>query len=318
MNRRRFVQSFLAVAGGSLGTAKAAEPFPTQTVRIIVATTPGTVMDISARLVGKQLEPVWRQPIVVINQPGAGGAIGTDAVAKAKPDGHTLLVAHEGILAIQPLIQKASAPRSDIRAVAPLTEIDLLLIVNRKSGIRTLQEFVEQAKSRRMTYASAGVGTPVHLRMEMIKQRAGIPLVHVPYKSTAAGLTDVVGGQVDSILISLGPVKPYLADQVNVIATSAPKRGPLLPQVPPLSDTYPGLSFSTWFGMFAPAETRDDIVNTASRDISEALSAPAVRTPLLEQGILPTGGTPAQLAAIYRKDFADYEEVIRTGKIDLS
>jgi tripartite-type tricarboxylate transporter receptor subunit TctC len=319
MNRRRLVQLPLALAGAAaLRRSFAEEPFPSQTVRIVVATTPGTVMDISARLVAKQLEPVWKQPVVVINQAGAGGAIGTDAVAKAKPDGHTLLVAHEGILAIQPLIHKETAPRSDVRAVCPLTEIDLLLIVNRASGIRTVPEFIAQAKSRRMTYASAGVGTPVHLRMEMVKQRLGIPLVHVPYKSTATGLTDLVGKQVDCMLIAIGPAMPYLAEQLNVIATTGAKRSAQLPDVPTLAETYPGLSFTTWFGVFAPADTPDDIVGIASRDITTAIQAPPVKSTLLKQGIIPTGGTPAQLAATVQKDFDDYERVIRTGHIDLS
>jgi len=319
MNRRRFIQLPLAAAGAAaLRGVGAQEAFPSQTVRIIVATTPGTVMDISARLVAKQLEPLWRQPIVVINQAGAGGAIGTDAVAKSKPDGHTLLVAHEGILAIQPLLQKATTPRSDVRAVVPLTEIDLLLVLNRASGIRTLKEFIEQAKSRRMTYASAGPGTPVHLRMEMVKQRIGVPLVHVPYKSTAAGLTDVVGRHIDCMLVGIGPALPYLAEQLSVIAITSPKRSALLPQVPTLAENYPGLAFTTWFGMFAPAETPNDVVDTVSRDITAALQAPPVRSPLLEQGIIPTGGTPAQLNATVQKDFSDYERIIRAGNIDLS
>jgi tripartite-type tricarboxylate transporter receptor subunit TctC len=318
MNRRRFVQVLLAAGGGTFARAQAAEAYPTQAVRIIVATTPGTVMDASARLIAKQLEPQWRQPIVILNQAGAGGAIGTDTVAKAKPDGHTLLVAHEGILAIQPLIQKATAPRSDIRAVAPLVEIDLLLVVNRASGIRTLQEFVAEARKRRMTYASAGNGTPVHLRTEIVKQRAAIDLVHVPYKSTSAGLTDLVGGHVDCMLIGIGPAMPHLADKLNVLATAGAKRNPLLPDVPLLAETYPGLSFSTWFAVFAPADTPREVVDIASRDITQALQSPAVRTPLVEQGITPTGGTPADLDEIVRKDFAEYSKLIRETKIDLS
>jgi tripartite-type tricarboxylate transporter receptor subunit TctC len=318
MNRRRFVQAFAAVAGGSLGSVRAADPFPTQTVRIIVASTPGTVMDISARLVAKQIEPVWRQPVVVINQAGAGGAIGTDAAAKAKPDGHTLLIGHEGILAIQPLIQKASAPRSDVRAVAPLVEIDLLLVVGRGSGIRTVGDLIAESRRRRLTYASAGNGTPVHLRMEMLKQRLAINLVHVPYKSTAAGLTDLVGGHVDCMLIGIGPAAPHIADKLNVLAIAGARRNPLVPEVPALAETHPGLNFSTWFGVFAPAETPSEIIEIASRDITQAIQSPAVKTPLVEQGITPTGGTPAQLEAIVQKDFTEYSKLIREAKIDLT
>src|SRR6185436_7349544 len=273
-----FLQGSLAALAAS--RAAAAEAFPTQSVRIVVASTPGTVMDTSARLVARQLEPQWRQAIVAINQPGAGGAIGTDTVAKAKPDGHTLLVAHEGILVLQPLImQKATAPRSDIRAVTNLVEIDLLLVVNRASGIRTFDELVAEGRKRtkKLTYASAGPGTPVHLRMEILKQRAGIDILHVPYKSTAAGLTDLVGGHVDCMLVGIGPAQPHLADKLNVLAICGPKRSPLLPEVPTLAESLPGLSFTTWFGLFAPAETPRELVEQVARDVTAALQSPQVR-----------------------------------------
>lgn len=318
MNRR----SFLHAGIGALAWTRvsAADPFPVQSVRVIVASTPGTVMDTSARLVGRQLEPVWKQPILAINQPGAGGLIGTDTVAKAKPDGYTLLVAHEGILAIQPLMQKATAPRSDIRAVTALTEIDLLLVIHRASGIRTLDELIAETRRRpkKLTYASAGNGTPVHLRMEMLKERAGLDLVHVPYKSTAAGLSDLVGGHVDCMLVGIGPAHPHLAEKLNVLASAGAKRSPLLPNVPTLSETWPGFAFSTWFGLFAPAETPRDLVELISRDVSGALAAPAVRTPLLDQGMNPMGGPPERLEEIVRNDFASYSALIRSGRISLS
>jgi tripartite-type tricarboxylate transporter receptor subunit TctC len=318
VKRRTFLQGSFAVLAAS--RAAAAEPFPTQSVRIVVASTPGTVMDTSARLVARQLEPQWHQAIVAINQPGAGGAIGTDAVAKAKPDGHTLLIAHEGILAIQPILQKATTPRSDVRAVTNLVEIDLLLVVNRASGIHTFEELITESRRRtkKLTYASAGPGTPVHLRMEILKQRAGIDIVHVPYKSTAAGLTDLVGGHVDCMLVGIGPAQAHLADKLNALAICGPSRSPLLPNVPALAEALPGLSFTTWFGLFAPAETPRDLVEQIARDVTGALQAPQVRTTLLEQGIKPVGGTPEQLDAVVRADFAAYSALIHSGKVDLS
>jgi tripartite-type tricarboxylate transporter receptor subunit TctC len=321
MNRRGFMQAALTVgASAALPRAMAADPFPTQPVRIVVASTPGTIMDASGRLVAKHMEPLWRQPILVIHQPGAGGAIGTDTVAKAKPDGHTLLVAHEGNLVIQPLIQKASSPRSDVRPVAPLTEIELLLVVNKTSGINSLAEFIAQARKRpgTITYASAGNGTPVHLRTEMLKLRAGIDLLHVPYKSSAAALTDLVGGHVGCTLVGVGPAMPHLADKLTVLATAGPRRSPLLPNVPTFSETFPGFSFTTWFALFAPADTPREIVDRISRDVTQAIQAPAVRKTLLDQGVTAVGGTPEQLDEIVRKDFAEYSQVIRSAKLDLA
>jgi tripartite-type tricarboxylate transporter receptor subunit TctC len=319
VKRRTFIQGSLAVLAAP--RLAAAEPFPTQNVRIVVASTPGTVMDTSARLVARQLEPQWRQAIVAINQPGAGGAIGTDTVAKAKPDGYTLLVAHEGNLVLQPLIlHKATAPRSDIRAVTNLVEIDLLLVVNRASGIRTLDELIAESRKRakKLTYASAGPGTPVHLRMEILKQRLGIDLVHVPYKSTAAGLTDLIGDHVDCMLVGIGPAQPHLADKLNVLAICGPKRSPLLPIVPALAESFPGLSFTTWFGLFAPSETPRDLVGQIARDVTSALQAPQVRSTLVDQGINPLGGTPEQLEAVVRSDWDAYSALIRSGKVNLS
>jgi tripartite-type tricarboxylate transporter receptor subunit TctC len=318
VKRRAFLQGLAVLAASR---AAAAEPFPTQGVRIVVASTPGTVMDTSARLLARQLEPQWRQAIVAINQPGAGGAIGTDTVAKAKPDGHTLLVAHEGILVLQPLImQKATAPRSDIRAVTNLVEIDLLLVVNRASGIRTFDELVAEGRKRtkKLTYASAGPGTATQLRIEMLKYRAGIDILHVPYKSTAAGLTDLVGGHVDCMLVGIGPAQPHLADKLNVLAICGPKRSPLLPEVPTLAESLPGLSFTTWFGLFAPAETPRELVEQVARDVTAALQSPQVRSTLVDQGINPIGGTPEQLEAVVRADFGAYSALIRSGKVNLS
>ena len=312
MKRRAFVLSSLAVP--FLGKARAAEPFPSQPVKIIVASTPGTVMDASARISGKYLEPLWKQPIVVINQPGAGGAIGTDQVAKSKPDGHTLLVAHEGILVVQPLIAKQDKPRSDVRAVAPLVEIELLLVVNRASGIKTVAELVDAAKKNpgKLSYASAGVGTPVHLRTEIVKQRMGIDIVHVPYKSVAVGMTDLLGGQVNLMLVGVSTAMPHIKDKLNVLATCGPKRNPLLPDVPSLSETYPGLAFTTWFGLFAAADTPREIVDQLSRDFTAAIRSDAVRKSLTDQGIIPTGGTPEDLDAIVQRDFTEYSKVIKS------
>ncbi|HZQ74849.1 MAG TPA: tripartite tricarboxylate transporter substrate binding protein [Burkholderiales bacterium] len=315
MKRRDFVQGSLGLTLVSAWKPLlAAEPYPGGPVKIIVASTPGTVMDASARICGKQLEPTWKQPVVVVNQAGAGGAIGTDQVAKAKPDGLTLLVAHEGILCVQPLLAKQDRPRSDIRAVAPLVEIELLVVANRDTGIRTMKELIAEAKARpgKLTYASAGVGTPVHLRTEILKQRAGIDIVHVPYKSVAAGMTDLVGGQVNVMLVGVSTAMPFMRDKLNVLATCGPKRNPLLPEVPTLSETIPGLAFTTWFALFAPAETPAELVSFIARDFTSAIrSGPAAKA-LTDQGIIPTGGGPDDLEAIVQRDFNDYSKVIKS------
>ena len=313
MKRRGFIQGSIGFTLiSNLKPLLAADPYPTAPVKLVVASTPGTVMDLSARVCGRQLEPLWKQPIVAVNQPGAGGAIGTDQVAKSKPDGLTLLVAHEGILCVQPLMAKQDKPRSDIRAVAPLVEIELLVVASRETDIRTMAELIAEAKKRegKLTYASAGVGTPVHLRTEIIKQRAGIDLLHVPYKSVAAGMTDLASGRVAMMLVGASTALPF-RDKLNLLATCGPRRNPLLPEVPTLSETIPGLAFTTWFGLFAPAETPTELVGFIARDFTNAIrSGPATKT-LVDQGVNPTGGSPEDLDAIVQRDFADYARVIR-------
>jgi tripartite-type tricarboxylate transporter receptor subunit TctC len=154
--------------------------------------------------------------------------------------------------------------------------------------------------------------------MEILKQRAGIDILHVPYKSTAAGLTDLVGGHVDCMLVGIGPAQPHLADKLNVLAICGPKRSPLLPEVPTLAESLPGLSFTTWFGLFAPAETPRELVEQVARDVTAALQSPQVRSTLVDQGINPIGGTPEQLEAVVRADFGAYSALIRSGKVNLS
>jgi tripartite-type tricarboxylate transporter receptor subunit TctC len=297
-----------------IGRAFSAEPYPGAPVKIVVASTPGTVMDLSARICARQLEPLWKQPVVTVNQPGAGGAIGTDQVAKSKPDGLTLLVGHEGILCVQPLMAKQDKPRSDIRPVAPLVEIELLVVASRDTEIRTMAELIAEAKKRpgKITYASAGVGTPVHLRTEIIKQRAGIDLVHVPYKSVAAGMTDLASGRVAVMLVGASTALPF-REKLNLLATCGPKRNPLLPDVPTLSETIPGLAFTTWFGLFAPTETPREIVDFIAREFTNAVRSGPVTKTLTDQGITPTGGGPDDLDAIVQRDFADYAKVMKSA-----
>ena len=330
-DRRHFIQSLLGTAATAamppllstaVSTAEAAGPFPTQPVRLIVCTTPGTAMDIGARLVAKHLETVWNQPIVVLNQPGAGGLIGADNAARSRPDGHTILLAHEGVMVITPLIQNraTTGPRADLRAVTALIDTDILLITNRASGIRSIADLIAETRKRpkKMSYASAGPGTPVHLRMEMFKEAAGIDLLHVPYKGGGAALADLVGGHVDCTMAAVGPALPYMADKINVLASSGARRNAKLPNVPTFAETLPGYAFTTWFGMFAPADTPRDIVDQLSRDLSAAVQSAPVRTALLDQAINPLGGTPEQLDDIVRNDFAAYTRVLKSDKINLS
>jgi tripartite-type tricarboxylate transporter receptor subunit TctC len=326
--RRRFIKVLAGTtAAASLplvgSNAAAATPFPTQPVKLVVPTGPGTAMDATCRILSRHLEPQWNQPVVVINSAGAGGVIGADTVARAKPDGHTLLLGHEGLLVIAPLVKDrmASRPRDDLRAVAPVTETEIVLVASKASGIRSIAHLMEEARRRpgKVTYASPGIGTPSHLRMEIFKQQAGIDLLHVPYKGGGASMAGLLGNQVDCTPVAIGVALPHLAaDKLTALAISGAKRSPLLPEVPTYSETVPGFEFTVWFGLFAPADTPRDVVEFVSREITNAINAPAIRKALLDQTIIPVGGTPEHLEETVRKDFASYSKLLRTTKIELS
>lgn len=319
MKRRALLKSFAGVAAGaglaSLGRAQSAAGFPSQAVKIVVATLPGTVMDVSSRAISNYLQPKWKQPILTLNVAGAGGTIGADQVAQSTPDGHTLLLGHEGIVAIVPLLNDrfAKSPRPDLRPVVNVTETDVVLVVNRASAIQSLGELIARAQARpgKLTYGSPGVGTPVHLRMEIFSREANISLLHVPYKGGAAALNGVLGGQVDCTMVSASVAAPYAADKLNVLAVSNRQRNALFPDVPTFAETLPGLHFTTWFGLFAPVQTPREIVDFISRDISEAVRSPELSATFLKAGIQPVGGTPDDLSRVVQNDFAAYSRLFQ-------
>jgi tripartite-type tricarboxylate transporter receptor subunit TctC len=301
----------------------AAASFPSEPVKLVVPTGAGTAMDATCRILATQLEPLWKQPIVVLNQAGAGGVIGADTVARAKPDGHTILLGHEGLLVIAPLAKDrmASHPRQDLRAVAPGTETEIVLIASKASGLTSMAQLVEEARKRpgKLTYASPGIGTPSHLRMEIFKQQAGLDILHVPFKGGGASMTGLLGGQVDMTPVALGVALPHIgAGRVVPLAISGPRRNPVLENVPTYAETAPGFHFVVWFGFFAPADTPRDVVATLSRDLSAAIKAPASQKSFVEQHIIPVGGSAEQLDDIVQRDFAAYSKLLRTTNIQVS
>jgi tripartite-type tricarboxylate transporter receptor subunit TctC len=317
--KRRTLLSFAGAAAAMgmapLARAQPAAPFPSQPVKIVVATLPGTVMDVSSRAISKVLEPRWKQPVLTLNVAGAGGSIGADQVAKAAPDGHTLLLGHEGIVVIAPLLadRLTKGPRQDVRPVVNVTETDVVLIVNRAKGIQSLADLIARAQAapEKLTYGSPGLGTPVHLRMEIFMREAGIRLLHVPYKGGAAALADVLGGQVDCTMVSASVAAPYASDKLRVLAVSNRQRNALFPEVQTFGETLPNLHFTTWFGMFAPAQTPREIVDFIGKEISDAVRSPELSATFLKVGIQPVGGTPEDLERVMQSDFAAYSRLFQ-------
>ena len=294
--------------------------YPQRTVKMVVPFPAGGPTDILARVLAQKLAERWGQPVIVDNKPGAGGAIGSDLVAKAAPDGYTLLMATSSTHSIGPALQKL--PYDPVRDFAPVGQVSNatnVLLVSPKLGVTSVKELIALAKSKpgQLNFASSGVGTIPHLTGEKFNLMAGVELQHVPYKGTGLSIPDLANGQVavlfDSIVTALNYVK---TGNVRALAISSPKRTPLAPDLPTMAEAgLPGFESETWFGLFAPAGTPKDIIARISADTASALKAQDVRERFAAAGAEPVGSTPEQFAERMRADTARWAEVIKAAHV---
>ena len=312
--------SLCLLASAALAPLAHAESYPNKPVRVVVHNTPGSALDIVARRVGARLADQWGQPVVVDNRAGAGGVIATDAVAKAAPDGYTLLAGADGPITILPALAASLPydPRRDLVPVVSLGETDFLLVAHPKTGFKTVADFVRAAKTRpgQYNYASAGNGSPQHFAAELLKQQAGIYVTHIPYRGGPVGLADVVTGQVDVMFIAVGPALAHVqAGRLVALASGGEARHPLLPHVPTLSETYPGLRAGTWFGLFAPAATPPGVLEALGAEVAKVLADPRVRSDLAAQGIRATGYPQGRFTAFVSQESGKYATLVKSAGI---
>ena len=232
--------------------------------------------------------------MVVENRAGAGGIVAADVVAKAAPDGYTLLVGADGPITILPALRKGLPydVERELVPVASLGETDFLLVANPKTGFKTLQDFVAAARAQpdRYNYASAGSGTALQFSMEQLKQKAGIHVTHIPYRCGPLGMADVIAGQVDVMFIAVTPALPHVRDgRLVALASGGAARHVLLPTVPTVAETYQGFQAGTWFGLFAPVNTPQAVVDVLAAKADRVLSNPGARAELAAQGVQATG-----------------------------
>jgi tripartite-type tricarboxylate transporter receptor subunit TctC len=306
--------SALSVIAPALGQEK----FPTKPVTIVVPFRPGGGTDTGARLIAQKLTERWGQQVVVDNKPGAAGSIGATAVAKAKPDGYTLLMGNIGTQSINPSLYK-NLPYNPETAFAPVTliaELPLVLLVNPALPAKSAKELIALANSKpkgEMTYSTSGSGGSMHLAGELFEDASGVQLLHVPYKGGGPALVDLIAGHVNlsfaTILESFGFVK---GGKLRALAVTSDKRSPALPDVPTLAESgLPGYNSISWIGLLAPAGTPQPVIDKVAADVREVLAAPDVSQRLIDQGATPVGSSPAQFKSLIENDRQRYARIIQ-------
>ncbi len=310
-----FVVSFVVWALAALPAPAGAQQYPNRPVKIVVPFGPGGPADIYARVIGHELSEVLKQSFVIDNKPGAGGTIGTDVVAKAAPDGYTLLMMSNTLTTNETLLaNKPYALMRDLTAVAPVNSSDLVMALSPSIPAKTVQELIAYAKANpgKLSYASAGPGTPYNLAGELFKTMTGTDILHVPYKNSGDARNAVIGGHVQIMFDAVTAMKGQIdGGQVRALATTGLTRSAVLPNVPTLNESgVPGYEATIWLGIMAPAGTPPEIVARLNAEIGKIIDKPAIREAWAKQGAEPMTMTPAAFTTFLKGDIEKWAKVI--------
>jgi tripartite-type tricarboxylate transporter receptor subunit TctC len=317
------VLAALATAWSLLWPALAqAEDFPTRSIRLIVPFPPGGPNDIIARVVGQRMSELTRQPVVIDNRAGQAGVLGTDAVAKANPDGYTIGIVSASSLVINPTLEKVAYDvATDLAPVTLVVTVPEMLVVADNVPARNMAELVALAKAQpgKLNFASAGVGGLPHLAGELFKQTAKIDIVHVPYRGAAPAINDLLGRQVQMTFLDLPVILPHIkAGTLHGIALGARARAPTAPDIPTTAEVgMPDLLIENWYGMIAPSKTPPAIVAALNRITNEAMNDPGVKQKLADQGLTVAGNTPEQFRGFIEAETTKWAKVIKNAGVSL-
>jgi len=315
----RILISLLAVLCASSALA---QDYPTKPIRLIVPYPPGGGTDVIARIVQPRLSEALHQPIIIENRGGAGGALGTEAVARSAPDGYTLLFTLSSHT-INPLLYKLHYNvETDFAAVSLLVSVPQLIAAHPNAPATTLQEMVAAAKKKPggYSYASVGNGTPSHIAGELLKLKSGIDIVHIPYKGGGPAVTDAIGGQVPFIFVTAPAALQHVrAGKLRALAVTTLKRTPAAPEIPTVAEALklPDYEVDSWYAVFAPAHTPPAVVARLQKEIARVVHLPDVKQRLLEQGADSVGSSSEELDKIVRTELRRWTEVIREANIKL-
>jgi tripartite-type tricarboxylate transporter receptor subunit TctC len=324
VNRRSLVAAamsaaMLAVSSGALAQAPA-QSFPSRAITIVIPATPGGAIDLVARVTGPKLTDAWGRPVVVENKAGATGIIGTEFIAKAAPDGHTLVLVASSH-AINPSMFK-KLPYDTVKSFEPvvLTHVlPLMLVVHPSLPAKNVQELIAYAKANpgKLSFASSGPGGAPHMSGELFISMAGLDMTHVPYKGSTAAHSDLLSGRTSLMFDTVTAINPHVkSGALRTLAVTTAKRSASAPDVPTMAEAgMKGYETSTWGGVLAPAGTPKEVVAKLNAEMNKALAAPDVKQRMLEAGIEPAGGTPEQFAAFIQSEMVKWGKVAKIAKI---
>ncbi len=322
LNRRRFVAIAAAtVAAPSLLSSRASvADWPVKPVRVVVPFAPGGSTDITARLISNRLQEVWGQSVVVENKGGAGGNIAADMVAHSDPDGYTIFIVGPGMATNQFLYPSLSYdPVGDFAPVTMLITQPNMMCVPNSSPAKSVKEFIAYCNANRgkVTYASSGSGTTLHLSGELFKRLANVEMTHIPYRGGAPAINDLIPGRVDVIFDNVPSIISHVrSGTLRGLAVTTKERIAVMPEMPTIAESgVPGFDVSSWFGFFVPARTPQEVIAKINADTNAALVHPPVKQRFDELGANPKGSTPAELAAFLKSEIDKWGPVIQEAKI---
>ena len=313
---KKFISAILAVVFSAAFPCSAlAQDWPAKNVTILVPFAAGGTVDIIARTVGQRLGAELDKTFVVDNRGGAGGSIATTAMVRSAPDGYTLLFHHQGLVFNAALYDLPYDTARDVIPVAYIGATPNVLVVNRSVPVNSVHDFLALARARpgAINYGSGGVGSAGHLPLELLQSMAGLKMQHVPYKGSGPAIADLIGGQIQAMLLTIPAVMPYInAGTLRPIATSGAKRSPALPNLPTLAEAgIAGFDYSPWYGVFAPAGTPAAVVQKIHGAINKVISEPEIRDKLARQGLEVQPMTREEFAAIVAADLPRWAKVIK-------
>ena len=297
-----------------------AQTYPQRAIQFVVATAPNGGTDAIGRLIGQKLAEAWGQTVYIDNRPGANGNIGTALVARAAPDGYSLLVANAGHVVMNPAIVRV--PFDTLRDFAPVTLIasgPLILVAHPSVPVKSVRDVIALAKSKpgKLNYASGGSGTTSHFGMELFKSMTNIDIVHIPFKSAGPATISILGGEVDLAFSTTPPALPQVrAGKLRALGMASLKRTNFAPEVPTVAESgVPGFSAGVWYGIMAPVGTPQDIITRLHQEIVRIVRLPDVRERLAVEGVEPVGNTPVEFAAYMKLELAKYAAVAKRAAI---